>query len=290
MPFAQEAADAALGSILVPELPALRTPHPEVERILAEVPDFLGVPFVSPIFQALAHYPDHLTALWLPTRGLLTRPGFGEQVRAVLAGLPAPDAAGIDWADVGDIPAITGYTETFAWPLPKLLTLVTIWYGAVLGEPEASSAPSFPEGAPLGVHPGARNLPIPTEPPTPDLASVFAEIRAEHELPRVLSYYRALGHWPEFLPAAWERLRPIATGDMYASIRNSALRTAEQLAADFPLRIPAMPGDADVRAILAIFRSRMIPALLLDTALIKGLLVDREAMATSAIHPDGTCA
>jgi hypothetical protein len=105
----------------------------------------------------------------------------------------------------------------------------------------------------------------------------------------VATYYRALANWPPFLRVVWDYLEPIVGSAAYArhkeDVINRALHVVRRLslprtgtAAAFGVTEADL---ADIRVILAVFRWRLIPDLLLDVTLVKALLDGGEAARSS---------
>ncbi len=98
------------------------------------------------------------------------------------------------------------------------------------------------------------------------------------------SYYRGLGHYPVFLGQAWQEVRQHVDTDNYRQRKRALLEFAEaysdrELVGRTPAQTTAAP-DA-VRAILAVFRYRLIPDLLLDVTLIQAMFGGPHAAAHS---------
>ncbi|MGN9842598.1 aldehyde dehydrogenase family protein [Nonomuraea sp. H19] len=273
-----EPADAARGAVLLPSLPAKPELTAEAARVIGEVPRYLGVPFVSPIFQALANYPDYLVPAWDRFKPVIGSPEF----RTAAAGLGVPvellPGREESLADAGA--DIRLYTSTFHRLLPELLLLASCWYrGLTVG---AETTPALPDPGPRGIPPEALNITPDGSTPGEELARVYEEIRALHDHPRVLSYYRAIGNRPGLLPEVWKRLEPIARSAEYAVAYDQVLAKAAAAAARLPVPVVGTPHADDVRAILALFRTRLIPSLLLDTAVVLALLGEDAAIVTAS--------
>ncbi|WP_433510963.1 halocarboxylic acid dehydrogenase DehI family protein [Nonomuraea sp. CA-143628] len=271
-----EPGDAARGAVLLPSLPGKPELTPETAQVIEEIPGYLGVPFVSPIFQALANYPDYLVPAWNRFKPVIGSPEFkqaaaGLSVPARL--LPAPEessAAG----------GIRRYTITFHRLLPEILLLASCWYrGLTVGAPAALALDgTTPDPGPRGIAPEAVNIVPDGTPPGEELARVYEEIRTVHGHPRVLSYYRAIGG---FMPQVWRRLEPIARSAEYAAAREQVLADAAAAAARLPVPVIDTAHADEVAAILAVFRVRLIPSLLLDTAVVLALLGENAAIVTA---------
>ncbi|MEU7827955.1 hypothetical protein [Nonomuraea sp. NPDC049129] len=271
-----EPGDAARGAVLLPSLPGKPELTPETAQVIEEVPGYLGVPFVSPIFQALANYPDYLVPAWNRFKPIIGSPEFKQAAAGlgVPAGLlPAPEES----LAAGDI---RRYTITFHRLLPEILLLASCWYrGLTVGAPATLALDgTTPDPGPRGVAPEAVNIVPDGTPPGEELARVYEEIRAVHGHPRVLSYYRAIGG---FMPQVWRRLEPIARSAEYAEAREQVLADTAAAAARLPVPVIDTAHADEVAAILAVFRVRLIPSLLLDTAVVLALLGENAAIVTT---------
>ncbi|GAB3977797.1 hypothetical protein GCM10029978_068620 [Actinoallomurus acanthiterrae] len=274
--------DADRGAVLLPTLPSAPDLPPEAAGVLGEVPARLGVPFVSPIFNALAAFPDFLVPAWEHSRRLIGSPAFSEAAARLTVPaelLPGRDDA-LSVAGV-DVDLVRRYTATFHRLVPELLLLASCLYHGltsdapvetgILADTPVKTGP-LADTPPRGVRPDAVTLAPAATPPDPELLRLYEEIRIAHGLPRTPSYYRALGRWPSFLSAVWERLGPIVREPAYAAARERLLAEAATAAAELPAPYVETPSAGDVRAVLAVFRLRLIPPLLLDTGIVLALL------------------
>ena len=118
---------------------------------------------------------------------------------------------------------------------------------------------------------------------------ILQEIRERHGHPDAASYYRGITRWPEFLDAAWERVSPLIGTDSYEERKRELLEETRSTVSKLPL--PARDEAVDrgleeeqieeVRAILAVFRFRVISDMFLDVSLIKAMLDGPEAARSS---------
>ncbi|GGN47213.1 halocarboxylic acid dehydrogenase DehI family protein [Streptomyces fuscichromogenes] len=279
---ARERDDAARGFLLLPTLPAGPGLTPEAARVLQEVPGYLGVPFVSPVFQALANWPDYLVPAWNAFKPVLRSPEFAAAAATlrVPAGLlPEPDPSLP--TDGADIDLIHRYTMTFHQLLPELLLLTSCWYRGLTSDDGPAADPGALDPGPRGIRPGAVNVTPDGSAPTPELARVYEEIRTAHDHPRVLSFYRALGNRPAFMTGVWDRWGPVAVSAEYTAARAEILAKAAAAAAALPAPVTGTGTAGEARAILALFRGRLIPALFLDTAAVLALLGETDAIASA---------
>jgi hypothetical protein len=109
--------------------------------------------------------------------------------------------------------------------------------------------------------------------------ALFEDIKERHGHPGVASYYRALANWPGFLEAAWKRVRTLVGSPAYEERKrilvNEAANAIDGLVPrNFSSVLDKMADEQleEIRAILAVFRYRLIPDLLLDVSLIKAML------------------
>ncbi len=274
------------GMRLLRELPDVTTERADarVAAIYEDAKSTLRVPVVNFIFRALANDPDFLAAAWArlrPRALMLSFERAADELRAAaLLDAPPPDA-GADGRAQRDVDAIRRFTETIHYVLPKLLLIATDFTAAVddaersvRAKPSLDAQASFVPGVAEGTVSIAM---IDPDDASPELARLFEEIRSRHGHPAVATYYRALGHWPEFLRAVWTRLAPHVGSPAYEARRAELLDRAQTALAELgpapPLGLPlARDRRRDLRALLAVFRLRLAPDLLLDVTLIRAML------------------
>lgn len=209
----------------------------------------------------------------------------------------------MEWALLGDLRCIGPFTETLHYALPKLLLVASALHEGVQrqGSPvnECPDNDNRPTGAhedgriveiPPGIAAGTLDLPMvaPGE-ATDELEELFTAIARRHGHPLVTTEYRALGHWPAFLRAAWLRTAPRVGSVAYEGRKRQLVVHALDAVHGLPLaglREAAVRGltteqRAEVRGILAAFRFEPVPALLLDVSLIRALLSGPDAARSS---------
>lgn len=250
----------------------------------------LRVPFVNFIFRTLANFPEYLTPAWKALSPRLRRLAFeraGQRLRGLAATEIAVQPLPKDLLSGDDRGAVVAFTDAIHYVLPKLLLTVTAF------DLQASGGFSFnPDSTagdaaliPYGIAPGTGTLPL-LNPADADtrLRSLFEDIRKLHGHPGVASYYRGLGQYPEFLDHAWQAVRRQIETDHYRQRKQALLSLAETVACrELVRRAPAPVTAAPdaVRNILAIFRYRLIPDLLLDVTLVKAMLDGPQTAAHS---------
>jgi len=113
-----------------------------------------------------------------------------------------------------------------------------------------------------------------------DVIDVGQEIREQHGHPDVASYYRGIAHWPRFLEAVWGRISPLIDTAPYKERKRGLLAASRNTVLELPLpsrseilqRGLTEEQVAELRAILAVFRFRIISDMFLEVSLIKALL------------------
>ncbi|MDQ3943463.1 MAG: halocarboxylic acid dehydrogenase DehI family protein [Actinomycetota bacterium] len=278
------AEDVERGLRLIPRLGEVMPEEAgeEVRAVYEAVRTRLRVPFVNFIFRMLANYPPYLSFAWNKIEPHLLTLHFEEAADALRARAlvePVPDAAGVDWAALGDLGQIRGFTDTIHYVLPKLLLVASALDEGLGGEPGAAN------GSEAGILPGVAEGTISlsmvaTHEVTGRIKEIFEEIRERHGHPDVASYYRGIAHWPKFLEAAWERVSSLVGTAPYQERKHDLLAASRSAVLELPLpsRSEALQRGLteeqveELRAILAVFRFRIISDMFLDVPLIKALL------------------
>jgi hypothetical protein len=202
---------------------------------------------------------------------------------------PVPDASGVDWGSLGDLGRIRGFTDTIHYVLPKLLLVVSALDEGLLGEPGTADGPSEAAVRP-GVAEGTTTVPmVTTGEASGRLREILQEIKGRHGHPDAASYYRGIANWPPFLEAAWERVGPLVGAPAYAERKRELLEGARNAALELPLPTAEEAFDngvseeqaVEIRAIVALFRFRVISDTFLEVPLIKAFLDGPEAASSS---------
>lgn len=250
-----------------------------VAEVYEDVQRTLRVPFVNFIFRTLANYPDYLVPAWRQIRPIVISPAFeqsadGLRARALLA--LGDDTRGEDWSAYEGVDAVRPFTDGIHYVLPKLLLVATL-FDVGIGRPAPwSDGGAGPEDAtiPLGVADGMKRIGMvdPQDAADP-LRRLFEDIQSRHGHPGVATYYRALGHWPDLLEALWAQVMPVVGTDAYESLKRSLIEDARDRAtqAGWEERVGQPDAPDEVADVLAVFRLRLIPDLLIDVTLIKAL-------------------
>ncbi len=284
--------DMECGLRLIPTLTEVMPEQADqgVREVYESVQMRLRVPFVNFIFRVLANYPDYLRTAWGRIEPHLITTRFEQaadelRTRALLEPIPDPPEA--DWQALGDLGTIRTFTDTIHYVLPTLLLVVSAFDEGLTGQP-GNRVGAVPDTAIApGVAEGTVGLSMVTEEETdPELNQLFREICEHHGHPGVASYYRAIGRWPQFLKAIWEVVRPLVNSPAYRQRKSELLEEARNVALRLSLPDRKELGlDSqrleELRAILAMFRFRVIPDTFLEVAVIKAMLDGPEAARMS---------
>lgn len=207
-------------------------------RVYEGVRERLRVPFVNFLFRMLANYPAYLDLAWGKLEPYLLSRRFelaADELRARALPEPVPELAGADWDGLGDLERIRLFTDTIHYVLPKLLLVASAFDEGLGGAPGAEGCTPENVVSP-GVAEGTIALPmIASEEAAGKTRRIFEEIRERHGHPGVASYYRAIGRWPEFLEAAWERVGPLVGSVPYEETKRGLLERSQEVVGEFPL-------------------------------------------------------
>lgn len=267
----------------------------QVGRVYADIHATLRVPFVNFIFRTLANYPLYLDVAWSHFSPFMRTEPLEQaaddlRTRALLE--EVPDTSDLDWGQLGDIDRIRAFTDSISYVLPKLLLVATAFdEGLSRDTMEGPRRPTISSShIPLGPAAGTIKVPL-LNPKDADgqLHDLFQDLKQTHGHPGVASYYRALGHWPEFLQAVWNRTKPLVGTDEYEQRKRELIEQADRILDGIPLpsrkAAEAMGVSdqqiVDIRSILAVFRFKLIPDLNIDVTLIKAMLDGPDAARSS---------
>ena len=298
--------DLERGMDLLARLPEVMPDEadPYVRLIYEDIRNTLRVPFVNTIFRVLANYPTYLSFVWSQLGPYLRKRSMeraadelraGDALGPLLEEVGAPAPA--NWAELGDLERIRPFTDAMHYVTPKLLLVATAFDDELLDHDASDTDDRADQGAgvplgwiPIGPADGMISLPlIAPHQATGQVQALFEAITRRHGHPLVATYYRALANWPQFLRVVWDHLEPIVGSAAYArhkeDVIDRALHVVRGLSLPRTGTAPAFGVSeaevADIRAILAVFRLRLIPDLLLDVTLVKALLDGGEAARSS---------
>lgn len=266
----------------------------QVRLVYEDIKNTFRVPIVNFFFRVLANYPSYLVPAWNGFSPCLRTMKFervADDLRSAALLESVPDSAGLQWPSEADLSRIRAFTDTIHYLLPKLLLVATTFHHDLIthGGTFRRDAALAEEITP-GVAAGSTSIPMvnPGE-ASATLRVIFEDIKERHDHPEVATYYRSLGHWPNFLLGVWERIKPLVGSPNYMekkrTLLEQALRALElhcHIESDSWFHESLSSHELEeVRAICAVFRFRLVSDLLLDVSLIKAILDGPEAARIS---------
>lgn len=266
----------------------------QIKPVYADIKNTLRVPIVNLIFRTLANYPDYFVNIWQQLSPSLCTEAFekaADSLRSEALLKPVPEASKEDWEELDDLDRLRAFNDTIHYVLPKLLIVTTAFEVATLNSGAEGNSKSSEQTnsrtLPAGVAEGTAKV----EMVDPDKASeqvqkLFESIKERHGHPLVSSYFRGLGNWPDFLEQAWSRLSPVVGSSAYEARKDKLIAQAEAIVQNMAVQEVQVKRlneeqKSEVRAILAAFRLKFIPEMLLDAAFIKAMLDGAEEASSS---------
>jgi hypothetical protein len=257
----------------------------ELDEIYHDIRQTLRVTGINLVFRALAPYSKALPTIWHEVAPLASKQSFEEasdklrskavQAAASLGALAVRDAVR---AGPSQSYQIEEALRLYHYINPKLLLLVAVLrlmiedrLSAADRSTTSRSQDSMPRGEPRGMYPMEM---IAEEPDEERIAALFREIKAHYSLASINSDYRTLALWPDYLAAAWERLKAKSVTSTYSQAVQGLQAEARAQAQTLPLPAGLATGAFDrrtpdagaVRDKLAEFE-RVLPPLMLNIAL-----------------------
>ena len=214
---------------------------PEILAIYDEIKKAFGLRYVSVIFQAYAGFPHFLQLHWDRLRSIVNSRSFFD-----LADRLRADAytRAHNYFDIPDLCAsiqalsfssgakdeLTDTIEQFYYANPLCLMVVVAQQQAFEGQ-VGTVIPQTREPD----HPDFERKPIlvDDESASPEIAKVFEEMKRDFG-PMVVSDFRAIARWPDFLRAYWSLLHPLLTSPLYQECQYGTRETAWNLARELP--------------------------------------------------------
>jgi hypothetical protein len=284
-------ADVERGLRLAAELPDIMPDDADarIRSIYEEIQQTLRVPIVNTIFRTLANYPEYLEQAWAQLRPLANQRRFEQaadalRARALLQSAPTLPALDIEGMEDGQ--RLRAFNDTIHYVLPKLQLVAGVLEAASFTDSKGANAQATEalDTLPVGIAQGTTKVSmVQPEQAQERVRAVLESIKQRHGYPMASSYYRGAANWPDFLGSVWERLSPLVGSSEYETRKAAVIEHAEAYARDWPrLTIHvAESQQMDIRLLLAGFRRKFIPEMLLEMVLIKYLTDGAEAAGAS---------
>lgn len=257
----------------------------EIARVYHEIKQVLRVTGVNLNFRTWAAYGNFLPLAWEAVRDSAQTSAF-EQAADEIRAEAVRAAAGLGRLDahreltLGESQRfhIRGILDLYHYINPKLLLLTSSVRLALAGETvgrddAGQEVETIERGAPPAMHAMEMEAERPRD---PRLRSLFSNIKRTTSSRSVNSDYRSLALWPDYLEAAWERLRPILGSQDYRTSGEALRSRARELCGSLPAPVvlsleqvsAAGVELADIREVTASFE-HLLPPLILNIALME---------------------
>lgn len=259
-----------------------REAEDEIERVYHEIRQVLRVSGVNLNFRTWATFEKFLPAMWDALRPNLETRVFetvADRVRseAITAAAAMPRLNAIDSLQLGESQRyqIRAALDLYHHINPKLLVLTSAVRLALDGEKigggTAQHVERIERGEPPNIYPMEM---VAAKPDDERLSDLFDDIVKTLELSTINSDYRTLGLWPDYLNAAWSKLKPLVRDPAYPqasdALRETARAAARQLPFAFDLsreRVAALGEDVDEIVKKTQKFEQILPPLILNVAL-----------------------
>jgi Halocarboxylic acid dehydrogenase DehI len=224
----------------------------DVERVLHEMRRTLRVTGLDVTVRTWAGFERFLVGMWEamgPNTETRAFESAADEVRvwAVDAAERLGPALGAwDAVSLGESQRyhLRGTLELYHYLNPKMLVFTSAVLLALRDEPVGAlqplgSAERIERGAP------ARMMAMEWVPERPDearLRGLFRDIQETVGPPSLPGDFRGLALWPEYLEAAWARLKPRMKGEAWARASDTLLALSRRLARDLPYEV-ALSGE-----------------------------------------------
>ncbi|MBI2876551.1 MAG: hypothetical protein HYY20_06690 [Candidatus Tectomicrobia bacterium] len=255
----------------------------EIDRVYYEIKQTLRVTGINLNFRVWAGYKNFLPAMWEAVRPNVETRIFedaADRVRAeavsAAEALGKLDAASKVHLGESQIYQIKSALDLYHYINPKLLVLTSAVRLALVGEQIGQESKPG-----MGIELIERGVPLmyPMEMVSEEVEDkrthdLFEDIKRTLSLSSINSDYRTLALWPNYLAAAWERLKPTIQGDEYvhASDRLREISRTRARALPYPIllsseRVEELGEDPHkVMKTIEEFE-RLLPSLILNIAL-----------------------
>lgn len=250
----------------------------------------LRVPFVNLIFRVLANYPDWFVPAWQALGPVVRTHAFESAADRLRQLARLQDLPGRRDIEIEDPDRLRAFNDTIHYVLPKLLLVATLLDRMAAGGSDSrSGSEADGDTFPVGIAPGSTKVEMLDPEQASGLAAdLFDRIKRRHGHPLVSSYFRALGQWPRLLESLWAELEPLVGSPAYEERKAELVERAEALSSKMPA--PASPaGEAgeDIRTLLAAFRRKFIPEMLIDVVAVKAMIDGPENATASPFSVAG---
>jgi len=234
---------------LVPESEA----EGEVLRIYGEIKQALGLPYVTPMFQALGASPAFFRVFWNALRPDLETGEFFSLAQRIAAEaytrvhnyLNVPNLS----RRVEEMEFSPGAQEELRDAMDLYLynnsVLLLIAAAAMQGFENPNATPR-PTSAPVQ-HPTHPERPILVDERNapPETRRIYEDIKKTMCTPFLNTSYINFGRWPDFLREYWAALKPVMLSPIYEQNRGAIHQSALSLAPEMPRPLQLSPAQLE---------------------------------------------
>ena len=234
---------------LIPEAEA----SPEILEIYYEIKQALGIPYINPMFQALAAFPEYFKRFWKSLRPALDTKEFFSAAQRISAEsytrvhnyLNVPDLIHkmeeMDFSP-GAQGELRDVTDLYLYNNSVLLLILAAQMQA-FENPTASVRPATGPAE----HPSHPELPILVKEQNapPETRKIYDDIKKTLGIPFLNTSYINFGRWPDFLREYWDALKPVVLSPQYEQNRAAIHESALALAAELPQPLQLSPTQLE---------------------------------------------
>lgn len=215
---------------------------PEVHSIYEELKEALGLPQVNIVFQAYAAFPVFFRVQWERFKPVLQSQQFFQVTERLRADaytrthnyFDIPDFC--EYVDslkfsVGAKHELKETTELFDYNDPLLFLITSAQQQAFEGPVGSGQKPT-----PAISHPvfQQRSVLVEEASASKEVLDIYGEIKHDLDIPMVISDFRAIARWPDFLRVYWNVLRPIISSPIYQQAMYGLLESAWGIVQELP--------------------------------------------------------
>lgn len=267
----------------------------KIKNIYDDIKETLRVPVVSPVFRALALYPDYLQMAWRvlkPNVQIVYFERSADNLRraAVQAvqGMNVSPNRGID--DVGTAVRALHYASAKDFLATAALRAATGGQQPKLSELPGEDKRQIQVGVPAELD----GVGLTTESPSAEIQAILEEMNSTLGSSLAEREILPLVRWPDYLRSAWQVWQPTVTDSSFLRVRRELSRLVEAVVTGFPFRMDIYPHALrhaglteqqldDVRSLLSEYY-RLLPGILATASFLR-LTVDQGDRALESPYP-----
>jgi hypothetical protein len=255
-----------------------------IERVYHEIKQSMRVTGVNLNFRTWAALGHFLPLIWDVLRPSVETIAFessADQLRADAAHVaerlgPLNIATEVALGE-SQFYQIRAALDLYHYVNPKLLLFTSATSLLLQGKTIGRNLPSSPDLVDVGVP--AQMYAMEMEAEEPDdhhLKELYIDIQETLSLRSVNSDYRTLAMWPDYLAAAWERLKPLAHKPVYRQAVDALQKTSRALANELPFELSldqqaVEDTGADIEQVIEVTKSfeQLLPGLIINVAMLQ---------------------